>query len=358
MADPATQVTDARLIAHVAAYHVAHGDLEAAHAALESLLPVLPIQRAEQEAIGAVWCDIARAYVRRGAPAAAGQALANARTLIEGIDVWRIEASIAELSGETETALALWRRIAAAEPNNGTTWQALARACEEASQTREAVEAYLKAAQLDPSHSTILRIARSVARLAPPTEEPASAERVRIAIIGSSTLDHLQAYLEVYCRTASFTPSFYLGAFDQYAPEILDPAGALYAFDPEVIIVVIHGRALFPDLYQDSFETETLTRREAADAVVSRVSTLLTSLTARTKATVLFHTFATPQYSPLGPLDLRDDFGQSALFATINECLAARVRRDFPSVYLIDEDRIYGRIGKRNVTDPRLWSLA
>ncbi|MGH2346886.1 MAG: hypothetical protein ACRDG4_16800, partial [Chloroflexota bacterium] len=188
MADPATQVTDARLIAHVAAYHVAHGDLEAAHAALESLLPVLPIQRAEQEAIGAVWCDIARAYVRRGAPAAAGQALANARTLIEGIDVWRIEASIAELSGETETALALWRRIAAAEPNNGTTWQALARACEEASQTREAVEAYLKAAQLDPSHSTILRIARTVARLATPTEEPASGERVRIAIIGSSTL--------------------------------------------------------------------------------------------------------------------------------------------------------------------------
>jgi tetratricopeptide (TPR) repeat protein len=278
MAGPERQGTDSRLIAHIAAYHVARGELDAAHATLAPLLVDPPILQSEQDAVGAVWCDLARTYVRRGALESAMQALANARTLIEGIDVWRIEASIAELRGETESALALWRRIAAAEPNSGTAWQALARTCEAAAQTREAVEAYLKTAQVDPSHSTILRAAQSVARLAPLTEDISPAACVRIAIIGSSTLDHLQSYLEIYCRAASLTPGFYLGAFDQYAREILDPASALYTFDPEVIIVVIHGRTLFPDdLYHDPFALDTVTRHRAADAVVSRVNTLLTS---------------------------------------------------------------------------------
>ncbi|MBF6592081.1 MAG: HAD family hydrolase, partial [Ktedonobacterales bacterium] len=92
--------------------------------------------------------------------------------------------------------------------------------------------------------------------------------------------------------------------------------------------------------------------------VVASVEALLATLAERTPALVLLHTFATPQYAPLGILDERDAFGQTALFAAINSGIAQRVRERFPTVYLVDEDRVFGRIGKAHVTDPRLWFLA
>jgi FkbH-like protein len=171
-------------------------------------------------------------------------------------------------------------------------------------------------------------------------------------------LDHVRSYLEIYCRLAALVPSFYLGPYGQYAQDILDPASPLYAFAPDVVIAVVHGRALFPNLYDTPLDLDAQARRAAAEAVVDQVGAMLAQLTAKTGALVLWHTFGTPQYSPLGILDLRDDVGQSAIFQAINAGLAERVRREFPSVHLVDEDRIFGRIGKRNVTDPRFWFLA
>jgi FkbH-like protein len=181
---------------------------------------------------------------------------------------------------------------------------------------------------------------------------------VRIALLGSATLSYVRSYLEVACRVAGLTPAIYEGDFGQYAQEILRPESELYAFEPQVIVLAIHGRALFPALYDDPFSMDVAGRRAAVDEIIERLAGLLAPLTARSSALVLLHTFATPQHSPLGTLDLRDEFGQTALFSAINVGLAARVRRDFPAVHLVDEDRVYGNVGKRHVTDPRLWWLA
>lgn len=348
----------AGLAAHIAHYHLTRRDLAAARAVLAPFLTVTPEPLRERQALADAFAGLARAYVARRELDPAIEAAARAQALLETPTVLRASAAVASLQGDTSRAHELWQRIASAEPDTGASWLGLARACEAAEDMPQAIAAYLKAAQVEPSHSTILSVAERLAKLAPVQPDVPAAQRVRIAIIGSSTLDHVRAYLEVAGRQAGLGPAFYVGPFDQYAQDILDPASALYAFAPDVIVMAVHGHALFPDLYDDLFDLDLKERRAAVGEVVERVAALLAQLTARTTALVLLHTFATPQYSPLGTLDLRDSFGQTALFAAINGGLAERVRQDFPSVRLVDEDRVYGRIGKRNVTDPRLWFLA
>jgi FkbH-like protein len=204
----------------------------------------------------------------------------------------------------------------------------------------------------------MLTIAERLEALAPALPEPPAASRVRIAVLGSSTLDDVGRYLGVACRITGLAPELYVGPYDQYAQQILDQASELYAFAPDVVILVIHGRTLFPALYDTLFELDVEARHAEIAQAVQRISALLEQLIARSNALVLMHTFATPQHSPLGVLDSRDPFGQAQVFHTLNDTLAATVRERLASVQLVDEDRVYGRIGKRNVTDPRMWHIA
>jgi FkbH-like protein len=349
---------DAGLAAHVARYFLARRNLADARAVLTPLLSAPPDSSGERLALAEAWCDLALAHVARREAEPAAEAIAHAQTLAARPVVLGGAAAVAALQGDTAASLEFRRRVVDAEPERSASWLALARACEAAQQLPEAVEAYLQAVRVEPAHSIVLSVADRLTALAPAPSDTAPERALRIAVIGSSTLDHLRGYLDVFCRLAGFMPSFYVGPYGQYAQDILEPASPLYAFDPHVVIAAVHGRALFPDLYDALFDLSLEARRAGAGEMVERVAALLAELTSRTKALILWHTFALPQYSPLGTLDLRDDFGQSAIFQTINSGLAERVRRDFSSVHLIDEDRVYGRVGKRHVTDPRHWFLA
>jgi FkbH-like protein len=73
---------------------------------------------------------------------------------------------------------------------------------------------------------------------------------------------------------------------------------------------------------------------------------------------VLLHNFVAPQHPAVGIFDLREDLGQTALFARINLQLAEMARTRYSSVYIMDEDRIQAQYGKASATDARLWLTA
>src|SRR5918996_319181 len=62
---------------------------------------------------------------------------------------------------------------------------------------------------------------------------------VRIAMLSSYVIDPLVPFLDVECRRAGLTPAFYTGPFNQYTQEALNPGSGLYAFAPEIVIVVL-----------------------------------------------------------------------------------------------------------------------
>jgi len=348
---------DPGLTQHIAAYHLAQGDPDAASAVLQNLVGAEGRDPGSREAAGALFATVAEQYAGRGMHDAAVAALAHAFELDDGPCSWRAAAGAAAARGDLAAAARWWHRVADAARHDGAAWLALGRACEAAGLPAEAVAAYLGAARAQPGHAGLLTIARRLDALAPASEADPPSGQIRIALLGSATLDQLGSYVGMACRLAGLTPRIYVGPFGQLAQQILDPQGGLYASEPDVVVLATHGRSLFPELYDHPFRLEEAARRAAIAPIVDDLAALLTALTARTSALVLLHSFATPQHSPMGILDRREPFGQAALFAALNEALAARLRRDFPSVYLLDEDRVLGRIGKCTVTDPRLWLL-
>jgi FkbH-like protein len=260
--------------------------------------------------------------------------------------------------GQKERAAESWKKLLNALPDYTASALRLADFYAKNDQADEAVGLLLKLVQAAPTPQNYQAAYVRINRFKPKLSAAASNATLRLALIGTSTLDDLLVYLDLNCRLAGLRPETFLGGFNQYSQEILDPNSGLYEFNPELIICKLDARLLFPQVETGLLSMSAEQRRAEVEAIINRIAGLLEILTSRTSATILINNFPLPEYSPFGIADLRDEFGQSAFYSTLNQKLAETVAQRFPTVYVIDEERVAGRIGKRVATDERLWLIA
>ncbi|MFQ5458189.1 MAG: HAD-IIIC family phosphatase, partial [Myxococcota bacterium] len=99
---------------------------------------------------------------------------------------------------------------------------------------------------------------------------------------------------------------------------------------------------------------------EARRAEVSQIVGEIGSLAerhAQGKGILLIHNFVIPDSPVMGLRDVRDPFGERAIFAAANEELAAACRK-LPGAFVVDVEALAGRIGKDVWTDPKMVFLA
>jgi len=257
-----------------------------------------------------------------------------------------------------EEAIAQWREAIRVQPEEGAAYLNLGRLYEQAGKAEQALATYLRLIAAQPTGRNYLTVAQRLEGLTGKLPDAAPGMDIKIALEGNATLDHLQSYLSVECYRAGLRPQCYLGGFDQYSQDILNPNSSLYAFAPDVVILAVHASRLFPRLHAYPFDLTLEERRAEIDAGLATLENLLRAFRQRSSALVLLHNMVAPQHPALGILDLRDGLGQAALFAEINARLATLVRDRFQNVYLVDEDRLQARASKARATDARLWFTA
>ncbi len=260
-------------------------------------------------------------------------------------------------SGRLQDAATAWRDAIIADPGQANHYLNLARVYEQAGEPELALGTYLESTDAAPSARNTLTVAQRLDAIAPDLPK-LPAKTIKLALLGNATLDHLQSYLKVECYRAGLQAEVYVGGFDQYTQDILNPESGLYEFAPEVVICAVHASRLFPHIHHDPFGMALEERQVEIHAGLAELQNLLDTLTDRSSALVLLHTMVAPQFPALGILDWRDDHGQVEMFGEINARLAALVREHYKSVYLLDEDRIQSRAGKARATDVRLWLTA
>lgn len=255
-------------------------------------------------------------------------------------------------------AIDQWRVAIRLNPHEANHYLQLAALYERTGQPEQALATYMDLIEKAPSGKTYLLVAQQLDELAAALPAAPPNRSIKIALLGNATLDHLHSYLKVECYKAGLHPIFYQSGYDQYMQEILQPQSDLYTFAPDVVICAIHASRLFPMLHRYPFDMTVEQRRDEMNAGLAAVQNLLDTLTQRSPALVLWHNMVAPQYPALGILDVRDDLGQTAMFAEINLRLAEMARTRYRNVYILDEDRIQSRSGKATATDPRLWLTA
>jgi FkbH-like protein len=170
---------------------------------------------------------------------------------------------------------------------------------------------------------------------------PSDVRTLRMAVLSTFQIDPVVPVLRAGAARLRLDLDLHVADFDQLRGEIADPASALYAHDPEVVLLAASARDLRPGA--------------AAAGQAAEWEALWTPVLERTRAHVLQHTFTRVPHSTLGHLDVREAGAAARIADAVNAEMADRAP---PRVSLVDCGRAMIRSGADRWTDQRQWFWA
>jgi FkbH-like protein len=180
------------------------------------------------------------------------------------------------------------------------------------------------------------------------TTPPPARRSVKVALTGSYTTSQYGALLKLAALRRGIDVTLQEGSFDQYRQDLLAPSSALYAFEPDYVMVALHAGAA--ELPQMSTEPA-----EAVEQELRRLRSLWHHIREHSNAQILHHTFAIPPDEPLGHLAARIAGSRHRILQEVN----VRLQGEAPDrVSFIDLDRLAAYFGKARWFDDRNWHRA
>jgi len=190
------------------------------------------------------------------------------------------------------------------------------------------------------------RLVRKSKRL----ESIPGARTLRLAILSDAATQQFVPLLRALFHENGVNVEIYEGAFDALELEILNPASALYAFQPDFIVLANATQALRGRYYQagagDFLENAAARILEAWDAI-GDFST----------ARIIQFNYSLPYERPFGNYDLKVPHSFYSIAAALNLHIAEGAR-ERPNVLVCDVEAIASWIGRRDWFDDRLWNMA
>jgi FkbH-like protein len=175
----------------------------------------------------------------------------------------------------------------------------------------------------------------------------------RVAILRSFTLEPVIPLLRAGGLLGGIDVTAWIGDFDNYAQDILDPASGLYSFHPNVAILAIQTRDILPEIWDNDTDRSADELEAAVDRFLSTMSEWVRLFRSRSSANLIIHNLEKPMMPSSGVLDAQRD-AQSALIEATNRRLRA-IASEIPGVYVLDYDGLVSRSGRANWHDERKW---
>jgi FkbH-like protein len=182
-----------------------------------------------------------------------------------------------------------------------------------------------------------------------------SEQRVNIAILSSFTIDPLVACLDIDCRLSDIFPEIYIAPFNRYQEEILDEQSGLYQSRPDIIFFFVQVESLLDTKFRIDFSRlETEHKRAELDRIIKHLEQLLTLLTQRTDALVIFSNFIVPSFSPLGIIDNKQNIGFKRFYQLLNRKLENHFLND-NQIFIFDLNEVASRHGKDRTVNHSMY---
>ncbi len=169
---------------------------------------------------------------------------------------------------------------------------------------------------------------------------------VRAAFLGSFTIEPLIDYIVVEGASENVYIDAYLGGYDQYNQEILNPESGLYRFSPEITLLMVEPESIFTD-------NKTAPGPMAVEEASGRIIRLVDFFKKNSKGTIFLSTFPADPSWPLHPID-----GEREIMV---KDVNIRVRDIFSkdtNVRIFDLDRLAAYFGYRNALSPQMMHMA
>lgn len=175
-------------------------------------------------------------------------------------------------------------------------------------------------------------------------------KKVRIAILGSFTLNGLAECLTVKCAEKKIQCISYSSGYDQYNQEILNPDSNLYRFSTDIAFLFIDARSLLSDLYYYPYSISAQERKQFVDKKLNEIQTLADTFCKKASSKLIIANFNIPSFSPYGIFENKTDYGFHQMLSDLN-CKLASMFSNSELVYVYDFNSFASKHGEKNVFD-------
>ena len=174
---------------------------------------------------------------------------------------------------------------------------------------------------------------------------PQSRRSARLAVTSSYTTAQLVGMIRLAALREGIDLTLYEGEYGQYRQDVIDPQSALYAFDPDYVLIAPHEGVLEFPQFSDSPEQDVA-------GELTRWVGLWTLITERSRARVIQHNFALRPEVPLGHLSVRLPESRYMMIQALNARLGEAAAE---AVSIVDCDRLAASFGRAKWFDDRYW---
>ena len=180
--------------------------------------------------------------------------------------------------------------------------------------------------------------------------------RIRIAILSSFNVSGIREALLVKCLRQGFYPEIYVGEYNQYHQEILDPNSGLYQFKPDLLILFVDTRTVAGEVFFQQYSVPDEERMGWVRSTLDEVKSLVEVAKRNSKAKVLVHNFEVPTHSSLGIIEDRQPYGFRRSLQDLNSKLEEAFRTD-ERTFVFDYESFVSQVGKDAAFDYKMYYL-
>jgi FkbH-like protein len=175
--------------------------------------------------------------------------------------------------------------------------------------------------------------------------------KVRIAILGGSTIEELMSFLEIMLLERGIDPEFWQSGFGRYWEDAVLNGQELASFAPEIVYLHTgsHNIRRWPSLTTTEEEIHV-----AAQEELDRYTQIWDALSGYTQANIIQSNFELPDTRLLGNLDAVHSAGRVRFTDLLNQLLVSAIR-ERSCLILNDVRYIAARIGLDHWYSPSRW---
>ena len=175
-------------------------------------------------------------------------------------------------------------------------------------------------------------------------------KKIRVAFIGSSTLNGFEETIQVQCNEEKINCITYNSPYNQFNQEILNENSNLYKFKPDIIFLLIDNRTILENLFYFSNIDSKIEYKKFLEEKFNQLSNLINIITKKTKSKIIIMNFVIPTYSSLGIFESKIEYGVKEIILDLNKKLK-EFSRNKDSCYIYDFNSFVTKFGEKNILD-------
>ena len=173
-------------------------------------------------------------------------------------------------------------------------------------------------------------------------------KKIRIALLGSFTLNGLAETLKVMCAEKNIQCTTYVAGYNQYNQEILNAESDLYKFSPDISFLLIDSRTILGDLFYYPYSISKNERKKFVDKTIDEIQKLIHVFDKKTNSKLVLNNFNIPTFSPYGIVETKTDYGQHQMITELNNRLA-NLFSNSNSIFIYDFNNFVSKYGEKSI---------